>query len=140
MTLFALPFQISHSNHYADLGVSPEATAQELRAAAARQDSRLKEEGADEDAVVAAHAVRLENAEARAEHDRDYPPLALMRLEPTWEPFLDDRATGLAVLRREIEAFLADRGADVFHPTDTTRHDFSADFTRVSLLDVHPND
>jgi len=133
--LFALPLVVPRSTEYTRLGVPPEATADEIRAAAARYDARLQARGASEEEVAAAHAVSLESAEARAAHDARYPPLPLLRLEPTWEPVLDERDAGLTVLRREIEAFLTAAGEPVHHPSDTTRTDFSGDFTRTHLLD-----
>ncbi|WP_405824272.1 J domain-containing protein [Streptomyces sp. NBC_01390] len=134
-TLFALPLVVPRSTEYSRLGVPPEATADEIRAAAARYDALLQARGASEDEVAAAHAVNLENAEARAAHDARHPPLPLLRLEPTWEPVLDERDVGLTVLRRELEVFLAAAGEEVHHPTDTTRTDFTGDFTRTHLLD-----
>lgn len=134
-TLFALPLVVPRSTEYSRLGVPPEATADEIRAAAARYDALLQARGASEDEIAAAHAVNLENAEARAAHDARHPPLPLLRLEPTWEPVLDERDIGLTVLRREIEAFLSAAGEEVHHPTDTTRTDFTGDFTRTHLLD-----
>ncbi|WP_105971244.1 J domain-containing protein [Streptomyces geranii] len=134
-TLFALPLVVPRSTEYTRLGVPPEATADEIRAAAARYDALLQARGASEAEIAAAHAVNLENAEARAAHDARRPPLPLLRLEPTWEPVLDERDVGLTVLRREIETFLSAAGEDVHHPTDTTRTDFTGDFTRVHLLD-----
>ncbi|MFF3714078.1 J domain-containing protein [Streptomyces phaeochromogenes] len=133
--LFALPLVVPRSTEYTRLGVPPEATADEIRAAAARYDSRLQARGASEEEIAAAHAVNLESAESRAAHDARYPPLPLLRLEPTWEPVLDERDAGLTVLRREIEAFLTAAGEPVHHPSDTTRTDFSGDFTRTHLLD-----
>ncbi|MGI5457706.1 hypothetical protein ACQEWB_31945 [Streptomyces sp. CA-249302] len=133
--LFALPMVVPRSTEYSRLGVPPEATAQEIRAAAGRYDAALQARGASEDEIVAAHAVNLENAEARAEHDARFPPLPLLRLEPTWEPVLDERDAGLTVLRREIEDFLTAAGETVHHPMDTTRTDFTGDFTRIHLLD-----
>ncbi|MCI3272842.1 J domain-containing protein [Streptomyces cylindrosporus] len=133
--LFALPMVVPRTTEYSRLGVPPEATAQEIRAAAGRYDATLQARGASEDEIVAAHAVNLENAEARAEHDARFPPLPLLRLEPTWEPVLDERDAGLTVLRREIEDFLTAAGETVHHPMDTTRTDFTGDFTRTHLLD-----
>ncbi len=133
--LFKLPLVLPRSSEYTRLGVSPEATAEEIRAAAARYDARLQARGASEDEIAAAHAVNLESAEARAAHDARHPPLLLLRLEPTWEPVLDERDAGLTVLRREVEAFLTAAGESVHHPTDTTRTDFTGDFTRSHLLD-----
>jgi hypothetical protein len=135
MTLFSLPLVLPRATHYTQLRVRPEATAEELRAAAARYDARLKAEGASKEEIAEAHSISLENSTARAEHDARFPPLSLMRLMPSWEPIFDDRAVGLTVLRREIEEFLADAGAAVHHPTDTTRSDFTGDFTYTPLID-----
>jgi hypothetical protein len=135
MTLFFLPLVLPRATHYSQLGVRPEATAEEIRAAAARYDARLKADGASKEEVAEAHSVSLENSTARAEHDVRFPPLSLMRLIPSWEPIFDDRAVGLTVLRREIEEFLADAGTAVHHPTDTTRSDFTGDFTYTPLID-----
>jgi hypothetical protein len=135
--LFALPLVVPRSTEYTRLDVPPEATADEIRAAANRCDARLRARGASEQEIAAAHAVNLENAEARAAHDARYPPLPLLRLEPTWEPILDEdaKAVGLTVLRREIESFLTAAGECVHRPTDTTRTDFTGDFARTHLLD-----
>lgn len=135
MSLFPLPFQFPSSSRYSVLGVSPEVTIEELRTAAKKYDAALKRSGASEDELAEAHAVSLEKAESRAKHDTRHPPLELMRLQPTWEPLFDDRGVAITVLRREIEAFLAAGGAEVFHPLDTTRQDFSGDYTHLPLLD-----
>ncbi|GAA2785358.1 hypothetical protein [Nonomuraea dietziae] len=135
MSLFPLPLVLPHHTHYARLGVGPEATAEEIRAAAARLDARLKARNAGVQEMVEAHAINLESAAARAEHDDDHPPLALMRLESTWAPVFEERAVGLAVLRRELERFLESRGERVYRPSDLTRADFSADHTYCPMLD-----
>lgn len=136
--LFSLPMVVPRTTEYTRLGVPPEATADEIRAAANRNDARLRARGASDEEIAAAHAASIENTEARAAHDARFPPLPLLRLVPTWEPILDDadgKATGLAVLRREIEAFLTAAGESVHHPMDTTRTDFTGDFARTHLLD-----
>lgn len=133
--LFALPLVVPRSTEYAELGVLPTATAEEIRAAAARRDDRLRAGHASADKIAAVHAVNLENTQARAEYDARQPPLALLRLEQTWSPLFDERETALAVLRRHTEAFLAAAGEAVFHPSDVSRTDFSGDFARNPLLD-----
>jgi hypothetical protein len=135
MTLFSLPLVLPRTSHYTRLGVGPEATAEEIRAASARIEHRLKSSGADAQELTEAHAVDLESSTARAAHDDARPPLALMRLLPAWPPLFEDRATALFVLRRELETFLADQGEPVHHPSDLTRTDFTADFTPDPLLD-----
>ncbi|MEY9912354.1 hypothetical protein ABIA35_008615 [Catenulispora sp. MAP12-49] len=133
--LFALPLVVPRSTEYAELGVAPAATAEEIRAASARRDVRMRARGAAAEEIAAAHAVNLENAKARAEYDACHPPLALLRLEPTWSALFDERVAGLAVLRREIEAFLFAAGESVFLPTDLDRTDFRGDFTHHRILD-----
>jgi hypothetical protein len=122
------------------LGVAPEATAEEIRAAAARLVAHLRARGASDEEMSEAHSLNLENTTTRTEYDVRHPPLSLMRLEPTWDPVFDDRAACLAVLRRELEDFLRQAGETVYHPVDTTRTDFTADFTPTSLLDGNETD
>jgi hypothetical protein len=135
MTLFSLPLVLPRSTHYSRLGIPPEASADEIRAAAARYDAKLKTGGASRQEMAEAHSVSLENSIVRAEQDARFPPLPLMRLVPAWEPIFDDRRAGLTALRREIEAFLLDAGEAVHHPTDMTRSDFTGDFTHNPLID-----
>ncbi|TYK43648.1 hypothetical protein [Actinomadura decatromicini] len=134
-SLFALPLVIPRSTLYAQLGVAPEATRGEIRAATNRLVARLKADGADEKTISETPGLNLEKGEARAAYDAQHPPLPLMRLEPAWAPVFDDRAACLAALRRELEAFLLDAGEAVYFPDDTTRTDFTADFTPTPLLD-----
>lgn len=134
-SLFALPPVVPRGSRYAQLGIAPEATAAEVRAATDRYVARLKAAGASDDVIAEAHAVSLEKPDARAAYDAEHPPLALLRLEPAWDRVFDDRATSLAALRRELERFLLDAGEVVHHPDDTTRTDFTADFRPTPLLD-----
>lgn len=134
--LFALPLEVPRTTHYALLGIAPEATADEVRAASARYVARLKAQGADEAAITEANGLDLDNSESRAAHDARHPPLPLLRLEPTWDPVFDDRATCLAALRRELEGLLRSTGDPVHHPNDLTRAEFTADFTPTPLLDT----
>jgi hypothetical protein len=127
---------IPRATHYTRLGVAPEATEEEIRAAAAGLVARLKACGASEEAISEAHGLNLESRAARAAYDAQHPPLPLMRLESTWNPVFDDRATCLAVLRRQLEAFLHHAGETVHRPDDTTRSDFTTDFTPTPLLDT----
>jgi hypothetical protein len=134
-SLFDLPPVVPQANRYAQLGIAPEATAAEVRAATDRYVARLKAAAASEDAIAEAHALSLEKSDARAAYDAEHPPLPLLRLEPAWDPVFDHRATSLAALRRELERFLLDAGEMVHHPDDTTRTDFTADFRPTPLLD-----
>jgi len=77
----------------------------------------------------------IDMPENRAAYDRVHPPLALLKLREWPEAPFGDRKTALALLRRELVAFLAALGVDVFHPSDLTRRDFSGDFTESEYLD-----
>jgi hypothetical protein len=129
-SLFALPLLVPRTNRYTELGIAPEATTAEVRAATSRHVAKLTG-----DAVAEANAQSLVKPANRAAYDLQHPPLGLLRLEPVWDPIFDDRATSLAALRRELEAFLQAEGEPVHHPNDTTRKDFSGDFMYTPLLD-----
>jgi hypothetical protein len=134
-SLFAVPPVVPRANRYVNLGIAPEATAAEVRAATDQYVARLKAAGASDEAIAEAHALSLEKSEHRAAYDAEHPPLPLLRLEPAGDPVFDDRATSLAAMRRELERFLLDAGEPVHHPDDTTRTDFTADFRPTLLLD-----
>ena len=134
-SLFAQPLVVPRANRYAQLGIAPEATAAEVRAATDRHVARLRAGGASEDEIAQAHGLSLEKREDRDAYDAEHPPLPLLRLEPAGDPVFEDRATSLAALRRELERFLLDAGEAVHHPDDTTRTDFTADFRPTPLLD-----
>ena len=134
-SLFGLPLVVPRANRYTQLGIAPEATAAEVRAATDRYIARLKADGAGDEEIARVHGLSLEKPDDRAAYDAEHPPLPLLRLEPAGDPVFDDRATSLAALRRELERFLLDAGEAVYHPDDTTRTDFTADFHPTSLLD-----
>jgi hypothetical protein len=136
MLMFRLPLPILRNTSYTRLGVGPEATADEIRAASDEYVSRLKARGANHDKLAEANELKnLARAEERERYDADHPPLGLLHLEATRSGLFEDRTQGLAVLRRELEAFLARRGSPVYFPSDLTRTDFSEDFTYSSILD-----
>jgi hypothetical protein len=120
---------------YERLGIGPDATAEEVRDASREYVARLKAEGANEDKIAEANAMKLESAEQRAAYDSEHPPLALLRLAPPRSDFFQDRDHALAVLRRALERLLSSRGEAVYFPSDVTRTDFSSDFSYSPLLD-----
>jgi hypothetical protein len=135
LELFPAPLSPPVTTDYTRLGLGPESSVDEIRAASSRLDQRLRRQGADEAELAAAHAIRLESADDRAAYDAAHPPLALLKLRPTWHPVLDDAAVQHHVLRRELELFLQERGEPVYRPSDLTRTDFTADHTPDPLLD-----
>ena len=203
--MFDTPLPLPHSSEYARLGVTPDATQEEIRGAVNDAERRLAREkrsaqqeleavygqveglreayrerdellGAEVDAdrarqvrerlsALEAKAMgvsprfrtlreRLERiedqlkqlsttplnrADSRATHDRDHPPLSLVKVEDgARDAFTTEPRVALTLLRREASAFLSRQGETVFHPTDVTRRDFSSDFTYAQLLDGQP--
>lgn len=135
MRLFRLPLPVPRRTLYERIGVGPDASADEVRSAQTDYVRRLEARGGDEDEIKEANAVNLANKEERGAYDAQHPPIAILRLEPVWYAVFEDRAEGLAVLRRDLERFLGMLGAPVSPPSDLTRADFSDDFAHASLLD-----
>lgn len=77
----------------------------------------------------------LQPPEKRASYDREHPPLAILKLAPELADSFGDNRVALRLLRRDLSAFLAEAGVPVFHPSDLSRTDFSADFTWTPGLD-----
>jgi hypothetical protein len=74
----------------------------------------------------------------RLDYDREHPPLELLKLASYNKDTLFDRnlnSIALTTVRRELSNFLYEQGEEVFHPSDLTREDFSADFNHTPLLD-----
>jgi hypothetical protein len=89
-------------------------------------------------AILDLAAVGLDEPDKRLAYDHAHPPLALLKLEDCAEPAFDEPRTCLFLLRSTLASFLADRGEPVYHPSDLTRVDFSADFDPNDLLDGPP--
>jgi hypothetical protein len=133
--LFSYPLPVPRQTVYERFGIGPEATAAEVRDASAEYVRRLQAEGASEDKVAQANAMKLESGEQRAAYDAEHPPLALLRLVPPQSSLFQDRDHALAVLRRELERLLSSRGEAVYFPLDVTRTDFTSDFDYSPVLD-----
>jgi hypothetical protein len=136
--LFSYPLPVPRRTVYERLGIGPDATAVDVRDASREYVNRLKAEGASEDKIAEANAMKLESAEQRLAYDSEHPPLALLRLVPPRSSFFQDRDHALAVLRRTLERLLASRGEPVYFPSDVTRTDFTSDFSYSPLLDPPP--
>lgn len=89
-------------------------------------------------AILDLSAGGLDQPGKRLEYDRAHPPLAILKLEECTETGFEDPLTCLFLLRASVASFLAARGEPVYHPSDLTREDFSADFTPNGLLDGTP--
>jgi hypothetical protein len=170
--VFELPLLIGDTARYAQLGVSPDALADEIREAKAEAsvaldagraalDRELKQLEAAAPAAPAPAAadadprchdlrrrledverrkirlnqITIDNPEARQQHDREHPPLGLLKIEDAARDAFVENRTAITLLRRELSRFLAARGEEVFHPSDLHRDNFTADMTPNPLLD-----
>ena len=99
--------------------------------------SRLREMSHDVQlSIEAVNRMQLQNPDDRLEYDRAHPPFALLKLSKNErDQFATVQQLTLPLLRRELSRFLTVKGEEVFHPSDLTREDFSADFTHHPLLD-----
>ena len=88
-----------------------------------------------EEREVQINTIGLESTEKRRQYDAEHPPLALLKLAPPAGDVFKDNRLVIVLLRRELSAFLQQRGMDVFHPSDLTRIDFTSDFTYFEILD-----
>jgi hypothetical protein len=137
---FPLPVPAPRRTRYTELGIRPDATADEVRVATARQVRALKAANASQDDLADLNARALTNRDHRAAHDDEHPPCSLLRLQPTWSPLFDDPEAALGRLRADLEAFLLtpDDGTPPIpfpRATDLGRTDFSDEFRHHSLLD-----
>ncbi len=196
--MFDYPIRIPRQSAYAEIGLGPEATPSEIRAAKARlaheielalTDLSLRISGIENevpgltelrrnlaalesgDATAAEdratlrklerraaeidphyrdliqqsrdlrarherlNALPIDSTEAREKYDGLTPPFRILKLEEGGNVGFMDDARGLRMLREELAEFLGARGVEVYHPTDLTREDFSADFAYRPLLD-----
>jgi hypothetical protein len=134
--LFPYLMSIPSATRYTRLGVGPEATAEEVRAATARHVRKLRAGGASEAEIAEVNGLGLTSSEPRAAYDAEQPPLELLRFEPCSTSLFADQGHALVVLRRELEKLLLSSGASVYFPTDVNRSDFSADFVYTPGLDM----
>jgi chromosome segregation ATPase len=96
----------------------------------------LEEKAADLDRQInEINSMMLEKPSARAEHDAQHPPLELLKLEDCRQDDFRDNRVAISLLRQELSAFLEKRGEQVYHPSDVSRRDFTADFSFCPLLD-----
>lgn len=100
--------------------------------------AKVRREAEVGQAIVDLSGGGLDEPGKRLEYDRAHPPLAILKLEECAETGFEDPLTCLFLLRATLASFFAARGEPVYHPSDLTRKDFSADFTPNALLDGAP--
>jgi spore cortex formation protein SpoVR/YcgB (stage V sporulation) len=165
--MFDYPLPHSRSREYQLLGLSPDASSEEVmdaqntvatdlqaRKAAAKKrldelstgseqadaaDERVREARRQLDDLGSqlnlVNGTKLAGAKERSEHDSKHPPAQILKLEDCAPEMMANRRQMLRLLRRAVTAFLEMRTAEVFHPSDLTRVDFTADHTFHPLLD-----
>jgi hypothetical protein len=158
--MFDLPLLVDQTSLYAELGVSPEALADEIREAKAEASAALDAERAaldrelrDLDSAsarareiqraieeidrrkVRLNQITIDNPDERQQYDREHPPFGLLKLDDASRDGFVESRTALTLVRRELSRFFAERNEDVFHPSDLHREDFTADITPHPLLD-----
>jgi len=131
--LFTHPLPLPQGTRYHELGLSPDASDEDVRWATSELARRLK---ADQlhGRVEEVHGWDLDKPEKRSAYDCANPPLALLKLEDAGVAALADPRLRLFLLRREISDFLLAKGEAAFHPSDLTRRDFAGDFTPNPIL------
>jgi hypothetical protein len=138
--LFGSPLPLPKHTRYDELGVSPDASNEDVRWAKLEAVSRLRGEDRSLEAEARQKAEdinqwNLDKPDARLVYDCAHPPLALLKLAPPADAALRDPRTFLFLLRSAISEFLNAHGEEVFHPSDVTRRDFTDDFDHHELLD-----
>ena len=82
------------------------------------------------------NALPLHSAEGRGKYDRENPPFEILRIDASVQELpWGDPAELLAKVRGDVSQFLMEHGEAVFHPSDLTRSDFTADCVWCEPLD-----
>ena len=138
---------IGTPSHYALLGVSPTATAAQIRKArddkvlALRTEARRassperKAELTEREQAINAAAEVLVRPAQREEYDREHPDLRLFTRRSAAAPLFTDPAQRVGVLYRALVEHLERAGARTRPPSDLHRTNFDTDLTPNPLLD-----
>jgi hypothetical protein len=82
------------------------------------------------------NALPLHNPEGRSTYDRANPPFEILRIDASVQDLpWSDAAQVVAQVRADVAQFVTEHGEAVFHPSDLTRSDFSADCVWCESLD-----
>jgi hypothetical protein len=157
--LFGSPLPLPTHTRYAELGIGPDASNDDVRWAKSALVSRLLDEQralererdrgrTAEDLDELGHRIEalgrqarevnrwdVDKPDARYAYDCAHPPLALLKLEDCGDGGLTERRTYLFLMRSAMAESLEAQGEAVLHPSDLTRQDFTGDFSFHPLLD-----
>jgi curved DNA-binding protein CbpA len=130
---------------YSRLGVSPDASAGEIRAARDRLIRELREQKRREPARKAELTAREQQVNSDAEmlarpakreqYDQEHEHLRFFTIRSAAAPMFTSTADRIDVLHRAISAHLRGRGVRIRPLSDVDRGDFTSDVTPNTLLD-----
>jgi curved DNA-binding protein CbpA len=132
-------------SHYSVLGLTPDASAKEIRASVMkivtdlkRQSMRSPEQKRSfEDRVKYFNSIatEMENPEKRAKYDKLNAHLTFFQVRKAVTPVWDERDLLFRWLHQTVRDFLLAQGEAVSPITDLERTDFTGDVTGNELLD-----
>jgi curved DNA-binding protein CbpA len=132
-------------SHYSRLGVSPDASAAQIRQARDNLILELRQRGRREPArraELTKRAEEINNVGAelsapakRARYDKHHQHLRLFTIRSAAAPMFTDPQDRIEVLHRVIGARLREAGVPIRPLSDLDRSDFTADLTPNDLLD-----
>lgn len=134
-------------NHYTFFGLSPDASAAEIRAA--RDELYNKLETKKHQAHDPAERTRIEEQqkeigkkgdeltrpESRDKYDREHAHLRFLIVQTAAVPLFRSRVDRVYVIDRAVRGFLSEKGIPIEPLCDLERTDFREDFTSVAVLD-----
>jgi curved DNA-binding protein CbpA len=132
-------------SHYSLLGVSPDATAAQIRQARdslirelrerQRREPARREELTERQRLINNVGEELARPAKRAQYDKDHEHLRFFTIRSATAPMFTDPQDRIDVLHRVISAHLRRAGVHIRPLSDLDRGDFTADVTPNSLLD-----
>lgn len=132
-------------SHYSRLGISPDATAAEVRQARdnlirelrerQRREPARRKELAEREREINNVGNELARPAKRAEYDKEHEHLRFFTVRSAAAPMFADPQDRIDVLHRVIAARLRDAGVRIRPLSDLDRGDFTADLTPNDLLD-----
>lgn len=132
-------------SHYSLLGVSPDATAAEIRQARdglvhrlrerQRREPTRRQELTERQRLINSVGEELVRPAKRAQYDKEHEHLRFFAVRPAAAAMFTDPRDRIDVLHRVISAHLRAAGVSIRPLSDLDRADFTADVTPNELLD-----
>jgi hypothetical protein len=134
-------------NHYTFFGLSPDASASEIRSARDElynkletrkhevQDPAERTRIEEQQKEVGKKGDELARPESRTEYDRKHAHLRFLIVQSAAAPLFRSRVDRVYIIDRAVRGSLAAKGAPIEPLCDLERTDFQEDFTPVAALD-----